>query len=147
VAREYPDVKFEEAMIDHHLDELVMAPQQYDVVAPPTVRDILTDIGAGLVGGLGLAPGLCVGKTSDGAGDPRARRRHRRAKLAKPLRYDHVGQSLLAWLGAARRAKASARAQRIETPWRGRSSRKAPDPRPRGRRAPKNGRCNHRACQ
>ncbi|HEY0438431.1 MAG TPA: isocitrate/isopropylmalate family dehydrogenase, partial [Xanthobacteraceae bacterium] len=52
VAKEYPDVKFEEAMIDTISMKLVMAPQQYDVVVTTNqFGDILTDIGAGLVGG------------------------------------------------------------------------------------------------
>ena len=43
--------------------KLVVAPQQFDVVVTTNqFGDILTDIGAGLVGGLGLAPGLCVGE-------------------------------------------------------------------------------------
>src|SRR2546430_15959583 len=43
--------------------KLVTAPQQFDVVVTTNqFGDILTDIGAGLVGGLGLAPGLCVGE-------------------------------------------------------------------------------------
>ena len=51
-------------MIDTFSMKLVMAPQQYDVVVTTNqFGDILTDIGAGLVGGLGLAPGLCVGET------------------------------------------------------------------------------------
>jgi 3-isopropylmalate dehydrogenase len=63
VAKEYPDVEFQEAMIDTISMKLVMAPQQYDVVVTTNqFGDILTDIGAGLVGGLGLAPGLCVGE-------------------------------------------------------------------------------------
>ena len=63
VARDYSDVAFEEAMIDTISMKLVMAPQQYDVVVTSNqFGDILTDIGAGLVGGLGLAAGLCVGE-------------------------------------------------------------------------------------
>jgi 3-isopropylmalate dehydrogenase len=63
VAREYPDVAYEESMIDTVSMKLVMAPQQFDVVVTTNqFGDILTDIGAGLVGGLGLAPGLCVGE-------------------------------------------------------------------------------------
>src|SRR6516162_1017998 len=63
VAREYPDVTFEEMMIDSISMKLVTAPQQFDVVVTTNqFGDILTDIGAGLVGGLGLAPGLCVGE-------------------------------------------------------------------------------------
>jgi 3-isopropylmalate dehydrogenase len=118
VAREYPDVKFEEAMIDTISMKLVMAPQQYDVVVTTNqFGDILTDIGAGLVGGLGLAPGLCVGErqamaqaTHGSAPDIAGR------KLANPYAMIMSGQMLLAWLGRKRREpKASAAAQRIET--------------------------------
>jgi len=43
--------------------KLVMKPQQYDVVVTTNqFGDIITDEGAGIVGGLGLAPGLCVGE-------------------------------------------------------------------------------------
>jgi isocitrate/isopropylmalate dehydrogenase len=63
VARDYPDVAFEEVMIDSIAMKLVTAPQQFDVIVTTNqFGDILTDIGAGLVGGLGLAPGLCVGE-------------------------------------------------------------------------------------
>ena len=63
MAREYTDVAFEEMMIDSISMKLVTAPQQFDVVVTTNqFGDILTDIGAGLVGGLGLAPGLCVGE-------------------------------------------------------------------------------------
>ena len=63
VAAEFPDVAFEEAMVDTFAMKLVMNPQQYDVVVTTNqFGDILTDEGAGLVGGLGLAPGLCVGE-------------------------------------------------------------------------------------
>src|SRR5437870_3785329 len=62
VARDYPDVTFEEMMIDSIAMKLVTAPQQFDVVVTTNqFGDILTDSGAGLVGGVGLAPGLCVG--------------------------------------------------------------------------------------
>jgi 3-isopropylmalate dehydrogenase len=62
-AAEFPDVAFEEAMVDTAAMKLVMNPQQYDVIVTTNLfGDILTDEGAGLVGGLGLAPGLCVGE-------------------------------------------------------------------------------------
>ena len=59
--------------------KLVMNPQQYDVVVTTNqFGDILTDEGAGIVGGLGLAPGLCVGRDAgDGAGDARLGAGHR----------------------------------------------------------------------
>src|ERR1700745_1478820 len=63
VAKEYPDVELEEMMIGSTSMKLVMDPQRFDVVVTTNqFGDILTDIGAGLVGGLGLAPGLCVGE-------------------------------------------------------------------------------------
>src|SRR5712672_2609871 len=101
VAREYPDVKFEEAMIDTISMKLVMAPQQYDVVVTTNqFGDILSDIGAGLVGGLGLAPGLCVGErqamaqaTHGSAPDIAGR------NIANPYAMVVSGQMLLAWLG------------------------------------------------
>jgi 3-isopropylmalate dehydrogenase len=101
VAKEYPDVAFEEAMIDTISMKLVMAPQQYDVVVTTNqFGDILSDIGAGLVGGLGLAPGLCVGATQ-----AMAQATHGSAPdiagrgIANPYAMIVSGQMLLAWLG------------------------------------------------
>jgi len=104
VAREFPDVTFEEAMIDTISMKLVMAPQQYDVVVTTNqFGDILTDIGAGLVGGLGLAPGLCVGErqamaqaTHGSAPDIAGR------GIANPYAMTVSGQMLLAFLGRKR---------------------------------------------
>ena len=63
VAKEFPDCAFEEVLVDGFAMKLVMKPQQYDVVVTTNqFGDILTDEGAGIVGGLGLAPGLCVGE-------------------------------------------------------------------------------------
>ena len=101
VARDYPDVTFEEAMIDTISMKLVMAPQQYDVVVTSNqFGDILTDIGAGLVGGLGLAPGLCVGEkqamaqaTHGSAPDIAGR------NVANPYAMIASGQMLMAFLG------------------------------------------------
>jgi 3-isopropylmalate dehydrogenase len=101
LAKEYPDVTFEEAMIDTIAMKLVMAPQQYDVVVTTNqFGDILTDIGAGLVGGLGLAPGLCIGEnqamaqaTHGSAPDIAGR------NIANPYAMVMSGQMLLGWLG------------------------------------------------
>jgi 3-isopropylmalate dehydrogenase len=113
VAKEYPDVAFEEAMIDTISMKLVMAPQQYDVVVTTNqFGDILSDIGAGLVGGLGLAPGLCVGErqamaqaTHGSAPDIAGR------NIANPYAMIMSGQMLMGWLGrkhADERATAAA---------------------------------------
>jgi isocitrate dehydrogenase (NAD+) len=62
VAREYPDISFEDVIVDNMSQQLVMRPQQYDViVAPNLYGDILSDLCAGLVGGLGIAPGADIG--------------------------------------------------------------------------------------
>jgi 3-isopropylmalate dehydrogenase len=101
VASEYPDVTFDEVLIDTIAMKLVMAPQQFDVVVTTNqFGDILTDIGAGLAGGLGLAPGLCVGEkqamaqaTHGSAPDIAGR------NIANPYAMIMSGQMLLAWLG------------------------------------------------
>jgi isocitrate dehydrogenase (NAD+) len=63
VAREYPDIGFQDALIDNLCMQLVRRPQEYDViVAPNLYGDIISDLGAGLVGGLGLAPGANIGE-------------------------------------------------------------------------------------
>jgi 3-isopropylmalate dehydrogenase len=116
VAREYTDVAFEEMMIDSISMKLVTAPQQFDVVVTTNqFGDILTDIGAGLVGGLGLAPGLFVGErqamaqaTHGSAPDITGR------NIANPYAMIVSGQMLLAWLGRKRsEPKATAAANRI----------------------------------
>jgi isocitrate dehydrogenase (NAD+) len=62
VAPKYPDIKFQEALIDNLCMQLVRRPQEYDViVAPNLYGDIISDLCAGLVGGLGLAPGANIG--------------------------------------------------------------------------------------
>ncbi len=63
VASQYPDIEFQEALIDNLCMQLVKRPQEYDViVAPNLYGDIISDLCAGLVGGLGLAPGANIGE-------------------------------------------------------------------------------------
>jgi len=62
VATEYPDIEFEDRIVDNMTMQLVKKPQMYDVlVCPNLYGDILSDLCAGLVGGLGLAPGANIG--------------------------------------------------------------------------------------
>ncbi len=62
VARDFPDVKVSEVSVDTMAMRLVRDPQNFDVVVTTNLfGDILTDEAAGLVGGLGMAPGLCIG--------------------------------------------------------------------------------------
>lgn len=62
VAQEYPNIKFEDRLVDNMAMQLVKRPQQFDiVVAPNLYGDIVSDLCAGLVGGLGVAPGANFG--------------------------------------------------------------------------------------
>ncbi len=62
VAKEYPDIEFEERIVDNMCMQLVQKPELYDVLVLPNLYgDILSDLGAGLVGGLGVAPGENIG--------------------------------------------------------------------------------------
>jgi 3-isopropylmalate dehydrogenase len=65
VAQDYPDVTVDEVIVDTMAMRLVRDPQSFDVIVTTNMfGDILTDEAAGLVGGLGMAPGLCIGRGS-----------------------------------------------------------------------------------
>ncbi|HEY7197078.1 MAG TPA: isocitrate/isopropylmalate dehydrogenase family protein [Gaiellaceae bacterium] len=58
VAAENPDLEFEDRIVDNLSMQLVQRPEEYDVlVCPNLYGDIVSDLAAGLIGGLGLAPG------------------------------------------------------------------------------------------
>jgi len=62
VAEEYDDIEFEDRIIDNLCNQLVSRPEEYDVVVLPNLYgDIVSDLGAGLIGGLGVAPGANIG--------------------------------------------------------------------------------------
>lgn len=62
VAEGYPDVEYEERLVDNMTMQLVQKPELYDVLVLPNLYgDILSDLCAGLVGGLGIAPGANLG--------------------------------------------------------------------------------------
>lgn len=63
VSKEYPDIEFEDRIVDNMAMQLVQKPEIYDVlVCPNLYGDILSDLCAGLVGGLGLSPGANLGE-------------------------------------------------------------------------------------
>jgi 3-isopropylmalate dehydrogenase len=63
VAKEFPDVAVDEVIVDTMAMRLIRDPQSFDVIVTTNMfGDILTDEAAGLVGGLGMAPGLCIGE-------------------------------------------------------------------------------------
>ena len=62
VATEFPGIEFEDRIVDNMAMQLVQKPELYDVMVMPNLYgDILSDLCAGLVGGLGLAPGANTG--------------------------------------------------------------------------------------
>ncbi|HET6691488.1 MAG TPA: isocitrate/isopropylmalate dehydrogenase family protein [Miltoncostaeaceae bacterium] len=62
VAKEYPEIEFEERIVDNMCMQLVQKPELYDVLVLPNLYgDIISDVAAGLVGGLGVAPGANIG--------------------------------------------------------------------------------------
>ncbi len=62
VAAQYPDIEANELIVDNCCMQLVMKPEQFDVIVTTNLfGDIISDLCAGLVGGLGLAPGANIG--------------------------------------------------------------------------------------
>jgi isocitrate dehydrogenase (NAD+) len=62
VAREYPDIKSDDRIIDNMAMQMVINPHQFDVIVTTNLfGDILSDLASGLVGGLGMAPGSNIG--------------------------------------------------------------------------------------
>jgi isocitrate dehydrogenase (NAD+) len=63
VATRYPDIEFEDRIVDNMCMQLVQKPELYDVlVLPNFYGDIISDLSAGLIGGLGIAPGANLGE-------------------------------------------------------------------------------------
>jgi isocitrate dehydrogenase (NAD+) len=62
VAKEHPEIEFEDRIVDNLSMQLVQRPEEYDVLVLPNLYgDIVSDLCAGLVGGLGVAPGANIG--------------------------------------------------------------------------------------
>ncbi|MDT7524774.1 isocitrate dehydrogenase [Pseudidiomarina sp. GXY010] len=65
VAAQYPNIQTDEMIVDAVCMKLVMNPEQFDVIVTTNLfGDILSDLCAGLVGGLGMAPGANIGENS-----------------------------------------------------------------------------------
>jgi len=62
VAVDYPQIEFEDRIIDNLCNQLVSRPEEYDVIVLPNLYgDIVSDLGAGMIGGLGFAGGANIG--------------------------------------------------------------------------------------
>jgi 3-isopropylmalate dehydrogenase len=114
VAQDYPDIALDDHQVDTFAMHLVMRPQEFDVVLCTNLfGDILSDQAAGLVGGLGMAPGLS-------AGDDRAMAQatHGSAPdiagqgIANPYAMIVSAKMLLEWLYTRHEAPGLARAAR-----------------------------------
>ncbi|MFH1835533.1 MAG: isocitrate/isopropylmalate family dehydrogenase, partial [Methanobacteriota archaeon] len=63
VSKKYPEIEYEHKLVDNMCMQLVQKPELYDVMVLPNLYgDIVSDLCAGLVGGLGVAPGANIGK-------------------------------------------------------------------------------------
>jgi len=63
VARDYPQIQVEDRIVDNMAMQLVQRPHEYDILLCPNLYgDILSDLCAGLIGGLGVAPGMNLGR-------------------------------------------------------------------------------------
>jgi 3-isopropylmalate dehydrogenase len=101
IAEEFPEVEYAEVMVDTFAMKLAMKPQQFDVVVTTNMfGDILSDEAAGLVGGLGMAPGLCAGTRAAMAQATHGSAPDIAGKgIANPYAMIMSGQMLLDWLG------------------------------------------------
>lgn len=63
IAKNYPEIEFEDVIVDAMAMKLVMKPHDFQVVVAPNLYgDILSDLAAGLIGGLGMAPSANIGE-------------------------------------------------------------------------------------
>ena len=114
VARDFPDVDVDDHQVDSFAMAVAMNPQRFDtIVVTNMFGDILSDLAAGLVGGLGLAPGLNVGdryamaQATHGSAPDIAGR-----NIANPYAIIMSAQMLLDWLGRRHSDQAAVSAAR-----------------------------------
>ncbi|MCX5748563.1 MAG: isocitrate/isopropylmalate dehydrogenase family protein [Proteobacteria bacterium] len=68
IAPEYPDIAFDDMIVDATAMKLVLAPERFDVIVTMNLfGDILSDLTAGLIGGLGVAPAANIGAQGEGS--------------------------------------------------------------------------------
>src|SRR5678816_1043626 len=103
VAREFPEVTYEEVIVDNMCMQLVRNPERYDVLLMENLYgDIISDLCAGLVGGLGVVPGANIGERTavfeavHGTAPDIAGK-----NLANPTALMMSATMMLAWLGLA----------------------------------------------
>lgn len=114
VARNYPDITLETVVVDTFAMKMLMDPQDYDVVVTTNMfGDIPSDEAAELVGGLGMAAGLCVGpdyrmaQATHGSAPDIAGK-----GIANPFAMIMSAQMMLSWLGEKKRDPQAVQAAR-----------------------------------
>lgn len=112
VSKEYPDITFETCVVDTFAMKMLMNPTAFDVVVCTNMfGDILSDEAAGLVGGLGMAPGLsvgpkyCMAQATHGSAPDIAGK-----NIANPYAMIMSGQMMLSWLGNGKKDVAAIQA-------------------------------------
>jgi 3-isopropylmalate dehydrogenase len=117
VAKQYPDITFEEQYVDATAMRLIKEPQRFDVIVTTNMfGDILSDEAAQLIGGLGMAPGANIGENFaifepvHGSAPTRAGKH-----TANPCSMILAAKMMLDWLGEQHGdSKCSAAAQAVE---------------------------------
>ncbi len=107
VARDYPEIECEDRIVDALCMNLVQIPEQFDILVLPNLYgDIISDLVAGLVGGLGVAPGANIGESgavfeaAHGSAPQIAGK-----NLANPLAMILSGVEMLKYLGYDKEAE------------------------------------------
>ena len=106
VSQEYPEIVFEEMIVDVMSMKLVQVPNNYDVLVMPNLYgDILSDLAAGLVGGLGVAPGANIGD-NEAVFEPvhGSAPKHKGKFIANPTASILAGVMMLKYLGESKAA-------------------------------------------
>ena len=100
VSGDYPDIEYNTCVVDTFAMKVILNPAQFDVVVTTNMfGDVLSDECAGLIGGLGMAPGLCAGpdycmaQATHGSAPDIAGR-----NIANPYAMIMSGQMMLSWL-------------------------------------------------
>lgn len=106
VSQEYPEIVFEEMIVDAMSMKLVQVPNNYDVLVMPNLYgDILSDLAAGLVGGLGVVPGANIGD-KEAVFEPvhGSAPKHKGKFIANPTATILAGVMMLKYLGESKAA-------------------------------------------
>lgn len=112
VAAEHPGIQFENVIVDNMCMQLVQKPDLYDVMVLPNLYgDILSDLCAGLVGGLGVAPGANIGETV-ALFEPihGSAPKYARQNKVNPMAMMYSGVMMLHWIGEREAAERLERA-------------------------------------